>query len=788
MIMNKRLRRNYVLIVVVSILLLIFIGNPTTTFADIPSVSDVIKAAPSGMDLEDYFEAPTNYVGNSTMPNSMKIIKKGEMGNKTDIVRMTNETNQLASIWGRMATTDAIDVPYNYFDVTKEQEFSAWMYFGDDYSRSADGMAFVIQNDPDGINAISKKMTALGGKYPQAGESIGVWGGYGSPTSQKMADGAIKNSFALEFDTHHNDTAIYTNLKEGIFHQQGDFFDGLKSGNDFVTKGQHIAWSYPNQAETYHQGMDALMNYFDMVHHDTIQNLVMSGDNNIKDSWHHFYFKYLPPAEGSTLAHISYAFNDKEYNGAIRKYRDWDKRPRSQGKYIDIDTKAFHLRPGQTRVRWGFTGATGSRDTKDTTNAIIFESIPAIANISTSSSLYDFTQEREILDYDQNKHADVNVNNGDKLEFDYLLNYNSGLAETGQIATKLNLPSYVDFQPDDKGIIGKIIYHDKTLNLTSNELGEEIDDQGNTVRFLKFNLNSLGNDNSNIRLKLFGKADIGSDLSSKVTNVKQAHTSFSSPHYKGDVMSPQFSINPVEDTLQAIATSSKKIEVQHSQSFEMKGTASYEKNSLFTDDKLSLHTVIDQGTPVLSDLAVTKNSQKAQYDIIMKASSLPLGHHTIELYVSDGKHRFSNKVVYDVTIDKDTSVLKLQSDKEYQFQTVNQAHAPQLIRRKGNWNVKVESLNSIWSLKVKASPLINSKNNLPLAGGMIFKNAKTEIPLDDTQVLLGKDETLSNQDRVFDIAGNWLQDSGILLKIQSNAVEGSYHGTISWTLTSSIDS
>ncbi len=47
--MNKRLIRNYLLLVVTSILFLFFTEMPTTTvFAGNPSVSDVYKAAPPG--------------------------------------------------------------------------------------------------------------------------------------------------------------------------------------------------------------------------------------------------------------------------------------------------------------------------------------------------------------------------------------------------------------------------------------------------------------------------------------------------------------------------------------------------------------------------------------------------------------------------------------------------------------------------------------------------------------------------------------------------------------------
>ncbi|WP_125565980.1 lectin-like domain-containing protein [Companilactobacillus insicii] len=774
--MNKQLRRNYGLLIVASLFLLFFTEGQTTTFAATPSISDVLKAAPSGMNLENYFEAPKTYFGDtSNTINSMVTIKQGVMGNKTDVVQMTNGSNQLASIWGRMATADAPDTPYNYFDVTKEQTFSTWMYFGDDYSKSGDGIAFVIQNDPDGINAISKTYDSLGKKNPKSGQTIGVWGGMGSPTVDRLAASAIQNSFALEFDTHHNET-------EGFF-SQGDFFDGQKSedGKSFLAKGQHIAWNYPGDSGVYHQKMGIINFSYYMTHNNVIQNLVMSGNDDIKEVWHHFLFKYIPPVEGSTKAHISYIFNDKNYDGSIRKYNEWDQR-----KNVEIDISKFNLKPGQERLRWGFTSATGSPGTKSTNNAIVFESIPAVANITASSSLYDFTQEREILDYDQNSQADVNVNNGDKLEFDYSLNYNSGLAETGAIDTKIVLPTYVDFKPDDKGVIGQAIYSNKIVNITSDEVSEGTNDKGEKISFVTLKLDSLGSKNSNIHIKLFGTANIGSDVSSTVTNVKQEHASFKSPHYSGDLMSPEFTINPVEDKLKITREASFKTVVQHSQCFELDGSIEYEKGSAFDSDKIKLYAIVDGVEQPFSDFKVTKGATKATYNIVKKASLLGLGDHTIELYVSDSKHRVSNHVTYDLSVTRDSSVLRLNSYPDYRFQDINQSPETRIVKRSGYWNLKVESLNSIWSLKAKATHLIDG--NKELAGGLIFRSGDVEKSLEDNQVLVDKDDTLSDEDRIFDISSGWKPDSGILLKILPNASGGNYHGTITWTLTNSVDS
>ncbi|WP_025025190.1 hypothetical protein [Companilactobacillus nodensis] len=130
-----------------------------TTAATVPSVSDVLKAAPDGMNLNDYFEKPDNYSpGGGTTSNSAKVVTKGS-STPTDLIEMTSGANQICSVWGRM--TDSNGKDYNYFDVTKDQTFSMWMYFSGSEGTSSDGMAFVIQNDDRGINAISTYSSLL---------------------------------------------------------------------------------------------------------------------------------------------------------------------------------------------------------------------------------------------------------------------------------------------------------------------------------------------------------------------------------------------------------------------------------------------------------------------------------------------------------------------------------------------------------------------------------------------------------------------------------------------------
>ncbi|MBC1458808.1 immunoglobulin-like domain-containing protein [Listeria newyorkensis] len=108
-------------------------------------------------DVTDYF---------SVVPGKSSTIEK----NKVTIT--PNKAIQVGALWSDIN---------NKVDLTKNFHLEADLYMGDD-SDGADGMAFVMQNDPRGQNAIS-----------DAGGSLGMYG-----------KSYIKNALAVEFDTYVN--------------------------------------------------------------------------------------------------------------------------------------------------------------------------------------------------------------------------------------------------------------------------------------------------------------------------------------------------------------------------------------------------------------------------------------------------------------------------------------------------------------------------------------------------------------------------------------------------------
>ena len=172
-----------------------------------------MKLAPRGLNIAD----PTFQQGFFTMNNSndnmnsSKVISRNhDQYDKTGILRVTHNFNQLGAIWSNIDDS-------NFLDVSQDQSMSMWLYFGkpindDKPMEVGDGMAFVLQNAQPtssalnpfgGINAISRY-----NGNPAPGETLGVWGAdfnnngllFGLPISKT----AIPKSFAIEFDTFLN--------------------------------------------------------------------------------------------------------------------------------------------------------------------------------------------------------------------------------------------------------------------------------------------------------------------------------------------------------------------------------------------------------------------------------------------------------------------------------------------------------------------------------------------------------------------------------------------------------
>lgn len=168
--------------------------------------------------------------------------------------------------------------------------------------------------------------------------------------------------------------------------------------------------------------------------------------------WHHLTFTWNP-AENGNPATFSYDYNDKYPDGTTNtgqtQYYDEVK------ETIPVDSSAFG-NPTDGKVYWGLTGANNTE--ANYSKLAVFESIPALATATATTSLTDNDLNKTITDGS----TDNTVNNGDNLSFDYNLKWDSTSRENWQnIVSSLNLPTDVTYRT------ATITYKDASGNSSS---------------------------------------------------------------------------------------------------------------------------------------------------------------------------------------------------------------------------------------------------------------------------------------------------------------------------------
>jgi len=853
---NMNFSRTWFLFIM-SFLMILFSAQSSELIyaADTPSREQVYRNTPAGLDITDYMSYTEKY--DTGTNNVVEIISKGsaDYGNPVDIIQMMDEkgsSTQLSSIWGRRvndkdSTDENVD---NYFDLGSKQKISLWLYFGDvdpyadldanDFGTIKlglpDGLALVLQDDARGNGAIALSNSNLA-RSP-GGETLGVWGSADPnfsifETSNLIGSSAIKNSLAVEFDTFQNEDEA----------KRGDlidnFFDGMKEGTSKIAKGQHIAWEYPGgdtvdigpdiggitskpdvspntyYANSYQTGShwSPTDHYFyGMNHRGIIQNQYLSGYEGANDKpWRHFTLSYVPPEAGSTKAHISYAYNDKDYNGLLKPV---NQRDAVRNQEVDLSKV---MKNNNRYVRWGFTAATGSRNSKQSTFAIIMQEMPNVANIDTPTKLFDLSQYddegkfgREITDlgtkttneFTDNtyKNKKYNVANGDSLRFDYNLNYSSGFAGTGdQIVTNVKLPRFIDFTPDvttelgSVGYFGQVVYSgfenssdNKIIPLAPSDI--ITDESGNMS--IKMNLNKMSNKGESIKIELFGKA-VGTTIPQKVPN---AHTSYNSMHFIDDVLSPAFVIS---DSLNLTTNDNLDLGVINAtgpkDTVNLNLTTKYTKDtSVFDGTEVKLYTQIDNNKATAQTLSISKGT--ATYDIAnnlvgatqFDASTLGVGDHLITVYVVDNLNRTTDAITYRVTVEGKQLDLLL-NDEVYKFKDVNYLPDDGYIHRQGDWKVSVISADTQWTLTATGADLALDDHPEQTIGPMVYhdKNNK-DSPLDTGTPIIAYDDEADPETTTTNVSGKWSENDGILLRDTAVRPAGHYTGRITWNLTDSV--
>ncbi|WP_125590260.1 hypothetical protein [Companilactobacillus jidongensis] len=658
---------------------IIFLFNSTQTNVKAWSSidGDVINSAPYGLSLDNYFDYPATYTTGEA--NSARTSKPSN-NPTTDVVLLTDGKGETSSVWSNGD---------NYIDTSKKQTLSMWLYFGrnSDPKGAADGMAFVLQNDPLGTKAISK----LNNKVNK-GESLGVWGSDGSKlvtnndapiktdSTTPIQLQAIQNSWALEFDTFTNngsskdDTVnggkvsnISTNAHNtnASLPNAGDAFDWLPySGDNTFIRGSHIAWNYPARLTSYKQISNTPPKYNEgtgLFHFGagTTGNSIMAlyhnfgtdsgyNGNNVDftynsskppiESWKHVTITYIPPtAADPNNATIHYAYNDKDTSGKIIKKHIDNTYAEGTAK---VDMSAFGS-IADNSLRYGFTGSTGS-DT-DTTNAVIFETMPSLVEAEVNSYAVDkdtharVGSDTSIMDEDAQAMSETTkVHPGDNIGLNYMMQYDSGKQPSKNVVATVDVPDNLTINNDD-GNIGTVYYSgidNSNEKATTKEVAINASSISSDSKSVSLNIDDMGvTDTSEInwktaRVELNTTANqLTSDTSLKVP---AGHASFEGTNYKGDTEIPTFDIVKPADVLVLTKTSGDGTYSSTTKEIDLNGSIKYGTSTADVDKIATWYTyTIDNQSPV-----TTQDTLSDSGNFSIPITGLTDGVHTITVKAS----------------------------------------------------------------------------------------------------------------------------------------------------------
>lgn len=693
------------------------------------SLNNALARAPQGIAIDSYFE-----IGDISN-NSAHLAKTGDGENHA--VQLTDYSNELGTIW----VSDDDKMRLN-----SDQTASMWMYFGDRNMSSGDGMAFVMQNDDRKISA----STVDANGHPVNGETLGVWGtdqDKTMATSAEVAKTAIQNSWALEFDTFHNDTTGVGALGAG-----SSFDDDPALAKHYA----HIASGFPGSSATYtmHSVKDSSNKtyyYATMNHISPIESSKASW--LVDGNWYHVTLKW-----DATAQTMTYIFDDKDPSTGLAKADPVSK---------TVSVPKSKIDPQNTgTVRWGFTGSTGENWEP---NAVVFEQVPGIVNATANATLKDETTQKTVT-------SGATVGAGHSMRLTYNLAYTGGSQNWKDIQAKLNLPSNISFSD------GTIDYGDSKLGKTY----LTADDLKSGTPTLP--ISEMSQDNPTATITLNGTAKAGSTA---LTLNK-----FVGANALTDASVPAFTVQAPTKTsalnFELTGDSAKgSTSISPDDPVSVTGQLHYDDNSTVVNKTTTLHPVLNGESLQTQPLSTSAAAGAVTYDV-PTAKLLSGQDNTLQLYAEDGDGRISRKVTYTITVKSGSLDLSVPTGAT--FKTTTLTGREQRIQPSSDLNVSVSDTRgegNKWTLYAKATPFVSLfRETLPAT--LIYKDGQNETNLTAGYGEIMSRTTTSDRD-VTTISNDWSADEGLLLDVRGNAIGGTqssplrYGGVITWSFTNAPD-
>lgn len=641
--------------------------------------------------------------------------------------------NQTGAIWSNEA---------NKIDFTQDFKATMLLNFGDSGKNAADGMAFVIHNDPNGTNTIQ-----IGG----GGQQLGVWGDYKTVNPNL----AIQKSFAVEFDTNANsdwDTQV------GLLGTTADL------------KANHTAWNYPAESSAYKNF--ALWPFTSIrLNHNDVQ--YFSGSNG---QWYTF---------------------DVQWNVATKKLTY-----QLQGQNaVSVSLDLKKLNDGVTEAKsayWGFTGKTGSSVEQ---NQVAFQKISNVPTTSQSYKIYhkdgaEVTKANPAKPFEE-LNGVISANNlatsGSAWKKVALRYKTEGTSDDAGGVSYLGHDLTVNGQLVSKDGASTNLVKTPQLSLTGTGLSQrsatEADFFGtNNAQY------STGVDLGDIQIgktatSTFTLTAMGPTPTDGTTNLGRHYdislvgtTASQSTQTTAYVTSvPQLELGT---DWEAAKDKAKPVTIKKGQPLNIDGTWS-QLSSFGIDPHAvgTLHYTIDNG----AEQIVAQNNTGGKLISNIPTDGLSLNNdHTITFYVTNAGYNEKSEVktVHFKVKGGDLTFSKVNDTIGFKPVEVGQNVIAQ--RNAADWAPTVSDgrgAGSDWTLLVTGSYLQRDTDGELLSGGLVYvdgNNKQTNIGKMPVKVA---SKVTTTDDETTPVS--WNDNQGVLLKVNGSAYKGSYHGEINWILQGS---
>ncbi|WP_341780329.1 L-type lectin-domain containing protein [Levilactobacillus sp. HBUAS70063] len=687
-------------------------GQPAQARADTGDVdlAHAIATAPRGIPLSREFAvdipgSATKLLDSPTVPQS--------------IAQITPDApNQVGAVWSRMGSGGQ----QNQFDLTQDMEMGFWLYFGNKQASAGEGLAFVVQNSPQGDHALAS-----------GGQSLGVWGRATTVKeghAAEIAQTAIQNSWALEFDTHVN--AEITDV--------AGYFDGAEA----TKKTPHIAYASPADPSYYKWTPELINSSWQagyLLRHYHANPLNHAADGN----WHHFSLFWQP-----TTRRLTYYYDDRDpATNQAREIFDsdvFDVNPEDLANGVTDPTKAY----------WGITGATGP--TNSANQLVMVDHASSLGKVTTAVHLDDETTHSEVQ-------ADTTVAAGDRLTYRYEFDYQPTVDEQALAPLTMTMPVPEGLEVSG----GRVTYDDQTADQIAKPTGKTIRvtwSRGLTKRRHHATVTVTGH-----ALPAKQTVTRPSVTAAFYGDNYQASLTSSTYQVKGGLYLRLTNLGDEVVVVKRHETATVNVRLQNGEfSLSPAEIAQY---------PLQIH--LNQRDYQLADFA-GQQAANGDYRLHIPGKLLAAGENTLAVQAKNAQHQ-SN--VLNISLVRSPGTLSFERiPAQASFESYSLTGQHLLLHRNNDWQLAVRDergTHQRWRLEVALRGAFETATGRQLSGQPLLVGPHGQAPIDAKGATV-VDKVSQSDDEVTAVDREWTTNTGILLDVAADALAGDYQGTLQWSL------